>query len=331
MVENDSPEGDRIYDLYAGVYKPQIIRIALALDVFSPLEATPAKAEAVAQACRCDQVGIHHLLDYLTSLNILVKQGEEYSLSPEATIFLVRGKKTYVGDLIMDFTGPNPWDSVRETIRNGQPNNIETESHFAQDAWIESYRSARLSSSLEMWAKAGIVPDEDTHLRVLDIACGCAIKSLVLARKSPNVEVTCLDTPLVLEVARDLAERWGISSQVRFLPDNLLIAELGKAQYDVCLLGQITHYLTPQQNRDLYDRIYKALIPDGKLVLDVPMETKQIDEWNSFFSLVLWASSGGRAYTFEEYRSWLLAAGFGSVDQRSERLLLAVRGKVSIS
>jgi len=324
MILNNSPEGDRIYDLYTGVYTPQIVRIALALDVFSPLDAGPAKAEVVARVCRCDQVGIRHLLNHLTSLKVLVKQGEEYSLSPEAAIFLVRGKKTYVGDLIMDFTGPTPWESVRETIRNGQPNSIEMESHFAQDAWIESYRSARLASSLEMWAKVGIMPEGVTHLRVLDIACGCAIKSLVLAQKSPNVEVTCLDTPLVLEVAHDLAERWGVSSQVRFFPNNLLIAELGEAQYDVCLLSQITHYLTPRQNSGLFDRIYKALIPGGMLVLDVPMETIQLDEWNSFFSLVLWASSNGRAYTFEEYRSWLSAAGFGSVHQLSERLLLAV-------
>jgi SAM-dependent methyltransferase len=325
MHQNNIPEGDRIYDLYTGVYKPQIIRIALVLDIFSPLDTGPKKTEQVARACKCEVEGIHRLLDYLTSLNVLVMQDDEYSLSPEAATFLVRGKMTYTGDLIMDFCGPTPWESIRETIRSGQPHNIDLEIHFAQDAWIESYRSARIQSSLDMWTNAGIIPESSLHLRLLDLACGCATKSMVIVKKSPSVELTCLDTPRVLEVARDLAKRWGITSQVRFMPDNLLTADLGEAKYDACLLGQVTHYLTQQQNTDLYKRIYKALIPGGVLLLDVPMATAQLNEASSFLSLILWANSGGRAYTYDEYRSWLLDSGFITIHQHSERLISAVR------
>ena len=104
---------DEIYDLYTGGYKPQVIRIALALDVFSPLAAGPAKAETVANICGCDTVGIGHLLDYLVSLNVLLKQGEDYSLSADAATFLVRGQKAYAGDLIMHLAGPAPLRACR--------------------------------------------------------------------------------------------------------------------------------------------------------------------------------------------------------------------------
>lgn len=323
MNQNHLPEGDHIYDLYTGAYKPHIIRVALALDVFSPLAAGPAKSEAVAQACQCDEEGIRRLLDYLTGLMVLVKQGEEFSLSPDAATFLVPGSKAYAGDLIMHFASTAPWDGLRESIHDGHPRVMDHEIDFAQDAWIESYRVARIPSSLEMWAKAGIVVEESTRLRVLDIACGCAVKSLVLAQRSPGVQVTCLDQPLVLESARDLAERWGLLTQVRWMADNLLTADLGEAQYDACLLGQITHYQTEQQNRSLFRRICRTLVPGGRLVLDVPMETDQPDENSGFLSLVLWANSGGRAYAFEEYRAWLLDAGFEAVHQLSPRLLSA--------
>jgi SAM-dependent methyltransferase len=325
MGHNDLPEGDHIYDLYTGAYKPHIIRVALALDIFSPLVAGPAKVETVAKACKCDAEGIRRLLDYLTGLTVLVKQGEEYSLSPDAATFLVPGQKAYAGDLIMHFAGIVPWDSLCESIRDGRPRVMDHEIDFTQDAWIESYRAARIPSSLEMWAKAGIVVEESTCLRVLDIACGCAIKSLVLAQRSPGVQVTCLDQPLVLESARDLAERWGLLTQVHWMPDNLLIADLGEEQYDACLLGQVTHYLKEQQNRNLFHRIFQALVSGGRLVLDVPMGTEQPDENSGFLSLVLWANSGGRAYAFEEYRLWLLDAGFEAVHQLSPRLLSAQR------
>jgi SAM-dependent methyltransferase len=324
MNPNNTPEGDRIYDLYTGVYKPHIIRIALVLDVFYPLDTGPMSAEQVAQASKCEEIGIQYLLDYLSSINILKKQGAAYSLSSEAATFLVRGKKAYTGDLIMDFVGPAPWESLRETIRSGQPRSIDKEIHFTQDACIESYRASRIPSSLEMWSKAGIFPDSSRRLRILDLACGCAIKSMVLARSSINVELTCLDTSLVLEVARHLAERWGILSQVRFMPDDLLTAELGESQYDACLIGQITHYLTQQQNQELFRRVQRALVRGGVLVLDVPMAAAELKEESSFLSLLLWANSGGKAYSFEEYRSWLLSVGFGTVHQVSERQLSAV-------
>lgn len=319
------PEGDHIYDLFTGAYKPHIIRIALELDVFSKLESAPAKASAIANACRSDITGMSRLLDYLTSLELLVKQEDEYSLSCDAATFLVRGKKSYAGNLLLDFSGCNPWNSVLDSIRSGKPCNIDLEIHFAQDAWIESYRSKRIHSSLEMWAKAGVIPSETLKLKVLDIASGCGIKSMVLVCQSENVALTCLDSPLVLAVGRDLATRWGISSRVQFLSDDLFTADLGEREYDCCLLGQITHYLTQQQNMDLFMRIHKALLPGGKLLLDVPMATTRLDEESSFLSLLLWANSGGHAYSFIEYQNYLTMAGFTSVIQLSERLLSSVK------
>jgi 3-hydroxy-5-methyl-1-naphthoate 3-O-methyltransferase len=319
------PEGDRIYDLYTGVYKPQVIRIALTLDIFSPLKAGPATADSIARACHCEKKGIHHLLDYLSSINLLLKDGEEYSLTAEAATFLVRGEKSYTGDLIIDFISPAPWDSVMESIHTGEPRNVDKEVHFAQDAWIESFRSNRIQTSLDMWSEVKIIPEGTMRVHLLDIACGCAIKSMVLVKQSPGVVLTCLDTALVLESARDLATRWGILPRVRFIPDNLLTADIGINLYDCCLLGQITHYLTQHQNKDLFKRIYEALREGGVLVLDVPMSSDRLDESSSFLSLLLWANSGGCAYRFEDYRSWLMEAGFIKIKQHSERLLSALR------
>ena len=214
---------------------------------------------------------------------------------------------------------------MRRSIQSGNPRCIDQEIHFAQDAWIESYRSLRESGSLKMWSTARINSSPQLKMKILDLACGCAIKSFVLARESSNVEIDCLDTKLVLNVAEDLAKRWGIIKQVRCAAGNLLTSVLGEKSYDICLLGQITHYLTEIQNRCLFHRIHKALYLGGKLVLDVPMGGTRPDENSSFLSLMLWANSGGRAYSYEEYKAWLEDEGFKSIQKRSDRLLVANR------
>jgi ubiquinone/menaquinone biosynthesis C-methylase UbiE len=320
-----APDSGLIYDLYTGGFKPQLIRIALSLDVFSPLAVQPADAATVAQLCRCDPLGMRYLLDYLTSIGLLTCQDGRYGLTATAATFLVPTRKSYVGDLILAFTGAEMWNSVLRILRTGKTAVLEPEKLHVQDAWLESYSAWRVSSSLEMWQAASVKPNADTPWPILDVACGCAIKSLSLAQQSSTVHVTCLDTHTVLDVARDLAERMNVLAQAQFWPADLFTANLGEARYEACLLGQITHYLAEPQNCNLFQRVYAALRPGGTLVLDAPMSTEPPQEGSSFVSLFLWASGGGAAHSFESYNRWLKTAGFGEVEQLSERWVSAVK------
>jgi 2-polyprenyl-3-methyl-5-hydroxy-6-metoxy-1,4-benzoquinol methylase len=312
-----------VYDLFGGIFKPQFIRLALQLDVFTPLAAGSTTAEQVAQYRHCDAVGIKCLLDYLCSLQVLECHGNSFALTPTAATFLVKGRKAYVGDMILHYTDQALFDSIQQSLRSGKPSSLGE--NFVQDAWLESYLPWRIPKSLEMWQAAGIRTEHRESLRIIDIACGCAVKSLVLAQASPNVRVTCLDTGDVLVVARDLAERMGVESQVVFEPANLLDIDFGEDQFDAALSGQITHYLTKAQNASLFDRIYSALSPNGVLVIDCPMATDEPDETTSFLTLVLWANSGGAAHSVEMYRAWLSDSGFRQTRQLSERSLVATK------
>lgn len=154
---------------------------------------------------------------------------------PQLPPFLVKGRKAYVGDMILQYTDKALFDKIQQSLRSGKP--FSFGENFVQDAWLESYLPWRISKSLEMWQAAGIKTEHQESLRLLDIAFGCAIKSLVLAQASPIVRVTCLDSAEVLVVARDLAERMGVESQVVFKPVNLLDADFGENQFDAALLG----------------------------------------------------------------------------------------------
>lgn len=316
---NALPNPDLIYDLFGGIFKPQFIRIALLLDVFTPLAERPSTAQQIAQACHADSTGIQTLLDNFVAAQILEKHNDLYALTLTAETFLVRGRNAYAGDMLLDYTDPKMYDSILDSIRTGQPRSLNE--NFVQDAWLESYSPTRVSKSLEMWQAAGVTTDRP--LRLLDLACGCAIKSFALAQASPNVRVTCLDSAEVLDVARDLAARMDISSRVTLLPADLFTAHLGASSFDLALVGQITHYLTPAQNRDLFQRIHAALTDSGVLVIDCPMAKETPTETSAFLSLFLWSNSGGTAHPFETYRAWLEEVGFQSVMQLSERWLAA--------
>ena len=318
-----TPNAGLIYDLYTGVFRPQIVRLALQLDLFSPLAGGPADAAAVASACECSEDGVTRLLDVLIALQLLTHEEGCYGLTPSAATFLVRGRPAYAGDLILAWSGPDIWASVAGAVRTGQP--APFEEYHEQDAWLESFSDWRIANSRELWRAAGVEPQPDTPRRLLDIACGCAIKSLALAQLDPALHVTGVDTERVLPVARALAARLGLLAQAEFVTADLLTADFGVARYDLCLLGQITDYLTPAQNCDLFRRVHAALKPDGLLLLDAPMTGEQPSEWTEAVSLLLWVNGGGGTHGFAHYHAWLKQADFVQVRPLSERWLAAVR------
>lgn len=318
---NDEPDPGLIYDLYTGIFRPQIVRLALQLDLFTPLAHGPMDAATVARACACSEAGITQLLDVLVGAKLLTRQDGRYTLTPSAATFLVRDRSAYAGDLILAWTGPAIWESVRRAVRTGEP--APFEEYHEQDAWLESYSEWRIANSLEMWKVVGVEPQPGRPRRLLDLACGCGIKSLALAQHDPALHITGIDTARVVPVARALAERLGLAGQAEFGAADLLTASFGVAQFDLCLLGQITHYLTPEQNCHLFQRVYSALQPNGLLLLDVPMTGQQASEWTQIVSLLLWVNGGGATHSFERYRAWLTAVGFGQVSQVSERRLAA--------
>jgi SAM-dependent methyltransferase len=320
-----SPNSDPIYSLYGGSFVGQFTRLALLLDVFTPLSTGPASAEDVALACHASLAGIRALLNYLSSMQIIEYQPDTgtYALTLTAATFLVRANKSYAGDWVLANTDPVLWDKVLHTLRSGKSAGYALP--WAQDAWLESYSPSRVAYSLELWRTVGVVADPHQPLHILDLACGCGIKTLGFAQANHTIQVTCLDSPMVLEVAHDLAKRLDVETQATFTPGDLLSADFGTERFDAALLGLITYILTPEQNADVFCRAFQALRPGGRLVIDAIMSTDQPAEWASRATLLMNTWNGGGAYSFSDYQTWLEKVGFRTVIQHNEQLLSAIK------
>lgn len=318
-----APDPDLVYGLYTGAFKTQFVRMALLLDVFAQLADGPADAATVASACDCDVSGTRALLNYFSSVELLNREGDTYSLTPTAATFLVPGEASYAGQWLLAQTSPEFWSDMLGAVQTGHP--CHHPFPWAQDAWLESHRSSRIPLSLDMWRAAGIKPGMGRELRIADLGSGCGIKSFALAQADADLLITCVDSIEVLDVARDLAARLHIMPQVTFRSGDLLTMDLGFDYYDAALLAQVTYALTADQNLDLFRRVGRALKVGGVLVVDSIMSTERPGELASLATLLMWGLTGGAAYSFADYRTWLEASGFRQVTKRSELWLTAVK------
>ena len=94
-------------------------------------------------------------------------------------------------------------------------------------------------------------------------------------------------------VARQLAERLGVSAQVSFRPGDLQTADLGDESFDLAFLGQITYFLTQSENIQLFAKLHQILSPSGLLVIDAIMRSDEPSEWASVVTLLMRSLTGG--------------------------------------
>jgi ubiquinone/menaquinone biosynthesis C-methylase UbiE len=327
------PSLEVIDELEYGVWKATVLEAALELDLFTTIDMGYHTLKEIVAATRCSERGMRILLDALCPLGLLSKSGGNYFLTPTSEAFLVRGKPTYYGDFCLQTQ--LAWEvrrRVAKGIKTGMAVGIDTSRPDSEDLWAQNMATAILTwpqwaeRAREMWETLGVNKETKTGLRILDVACGRGVKSLVLAQADRDVHVTALDFPKVLEVTAKVAEAMGVTKQITLRKGDILTAGLGAEEFDTALFGAILYYFNPKQVVEILGRAHKALKPGGLLVINSYIadeeRCKAEEALMVAFQLFLFAPQS-EVYTFSEYKGFLEEVGFTNVTQHSDMLISA--------
>jgi 2-polyprenyl-3-methyl-5-hydroxy-6-metoxy-1,4-benzoquinol methylase len=309
------PPPEILRQLDAHVCEVAILRAALELDVWAKVAAGEDSVDRLCAAEHWDPLGTRMLLDDLCVLKLLAKEGDQYRLVPEAEHYLLPDKPTYKGRGFLAHFGWEGNGHLAEAIRTGKrPISYNATTTEAIDIWIGAYSRSwtapetYLKDCGAMWQTLGIHGYDG--LRILDLACGPAPKSLALALANPGVRVALLDWERILQVACKVAADLGVGKQVASLSGDLTRVAYGRNQYDVAFLGDVTHFFSPEQNIRIFRKVYDALVDGGILVVNAT-RGEYLDPTEH--GLWYYAISAGGAYNFEEYKDMLEHAGYTNI------------------
>jgi SAM-dependent methyltransferase len=323
------PKSEIIDEAIEWLYRIGALRAALELQLWERMVSGGKTAEELAAQEGWDPIGTRVLLDAICAQRLLKKEGDRYSLVPESDCYLIPSKPTYQGNVLLNEYHWEGNGRLADAIRSGKrPVQYDATQAYMTDIWKAYYSRGwvypeslietadKLWQSLEIQARNG--------MRVLDVACGPAPRSLALARKHPGVHLTWLDWEGVLQTALKAAGELGITKQVSFLPGDLWSVDYGSNIFDVAYLGNVTHFFGSEENTRLFRKVHAALVSGGKIVVNSAAR-REIDAsvWDALWLYAATASGG--AYDFTEYKSMLENAGFTNIEDIDKGPIRAVK------
>jgi len=304
-----------VFDTLNGYQRTQALKTAIELELFTAIGEGYTTAKAIAERCGASERGTRIVCDYLTINGFLTKQGDEYSLTPDSATFLDKRSPAYMGtvtNFILSAHIREPFEKLTETVRNGF---YAADTAFEPDhpMWVEFARSMQPMMALPSQLMAQLVdPTKDKKLRVLDIAAGHGLFGIAFAKQNPQLEVTAVDWPKVLEVAKENAQAAGVSDRYQTNPGSAFDVDYGTG-YDLVLLTNFLHHFDKETCETLLRKVHAALADGGRAVAleFVPNDDRISPPQAAAFSMqMLGGTPTGDAYTFAELQEMFEHAGF---------------------
>lgn len=305
-----------LFDTFNAYQRTQAVKTGIDLELFTAIAEGKRTAGEIAQRCGASERGTRILCDFLTIAGFLTKQDNTYGLTADSATFLDKRSPAYLGTVTEFILSPHlmeNFDHLTEAVKKGGTAGDTEPLEPDHPMWVKFARAMAPMTVMPSHLMAQLVdPTKDRKLRVLDIAAGHGFYGIAFAKQNPQAEVTALDWPNVLEVAKENAAAAGVSNRYQTKPGSAFEVDYG-AGYDLVLLTNFLHHFDKETCVTLLRKVHAALADAGRAVTleFVPNDDRVTPPQAAAFSMtMLGVTPAGDAYTFAELDEMFRQAGF---------------------
>ena len=294
----------------------RILLTGAELGVFGVLAEGPKTLETVCGALGTSLRGTGILLDALSAMGLLSKEGDTYSCTGEiAELLTAQSPKSLLPMVKHAATLWPRWSELTEIVQKGmvqRPGGI-----FEDPAELEAFIGAMHVVGMHAARSIADTARACHALKLLDVGGATGTYAEAFLTKYRDMHATVFDRPEVIALARRRLENSEVFPRMTLVAGDFYNDPL-PGGHDLALLSAIIHQNSPAQNVALYRKVHAALIPGGRILIrDHVMNAQRTEpESGAVFAVnMLVATTGGNCYTFEEIEETLTAAGFEAVCQ----------------
>ncbi|MDO8746156.1 MAG: methyltransferase, partial [Thermodesulfovibrionales bacterium] len=293
--------------LWGGFWASRVLLTANNYRIFDYLIKLQS-ANAIAKKLKTNLRATEILLDALTGIGLLKKSRGKYSNAPISAKFLVSGSVYYHGDILRhaDSLWQN-WSELDKIIKTGKPIR-KAHDHEAFIMGMHNSASLKVKSVIKAIGVEGVKT-------ALDLGGGPGTYSIEMAKK--GIDVTLFDRPETVKIARRVVKKEGIKN-INFIEGDFICDNIGRS-YDLIFASQILHALSEKDNLYLLKKCKKALNKRGRVVIQEfhLLKDRAHPPQGALFSVnMLVNTEGGRSYSTDEIKNWLLKTGFKKAEEK---------------
>ncbi len=311
MKPENGPEA--ILKLSRQFMECRILLSAAEMNLFTLLDGKPSTAKDIAGTLNADPRGLSILLDALTAMGLLSKKGDRYRSAPDVAPFLTDKSPRSVLPMILHTA--HLWESWSGLTAIVKKTGLDKASSERNADELRAFIGAMhvVGAPLAQKIVAAIQPGKARNL--IDVGGASGTYTIAFLKAAPDMRATLFDRPEVIEIARERLAGAGMLDRVHAVAGNFYEDELPD-RHDLALLSAIIHQNSPKKNVELFQKVWRAMVPGGRMIIrDHVMEPDRTEPKDGaiFAVNMLVNTAGGSTYTFGEIRDWLEKAGFASV------------------
>ena len=303
---------ESILDLGNSFMASRVFLTGAELNLFSLLAENPLSIDEIVAKKKADRRGMSILLDALCALGLLVKNGGKYRTEPSAAPLLMKDSPDTILPMALHLCALwQNWSKLTGIVLGKTSPSMKAQGSLAKQH-IQAFIGAMHTVASKKAPEVVNAINPGNARRLLDVGGGSGSYTLAFLNAIPDMKATLFDLPEVVEMARERCQTAGMADRVTLVAGDFYMDEL-PAGHDIVLLSAIIHQNSPEQNEEIYRKIYRALDSGGRIVVRdhvmSPDRTEPLD--GVLFAVnMLTGTSGGGTYTFSEIKEGLSAAGF---------------------
>lgn len=334
MQSTDGPSPALFFQTVNGHMRTAALKSAVEVELFTAIAEGCHTPAMLARRCKGAERGLRMLADFLTVSGFLIKQDDQYHLTPDSKVFLTKTSPAFLGpalEFMLSFPLVEGFKQLTGAVRKGGTV-VGEEGTLAPEhpEWVTFARSmVPLMKGPAEWIAKWVTSEAPGTRKILDVAAGHGKFGIEIAKALPQAHITAQDWSNVLTVARENARAAGIEDRFQELPGSAFEVELEK-DYDLILLTNFLHHFDVDTCETFLKKIHRALKNGGVVITleFIPNEDRISPAPMAEFCLIMLATTpAGDAYVFSEYDRMFRNAGFGEtvmqdIPASNERLMI---------
>ncbi len=309
----DTPE--TILRLARDFMESRLLLTGAELNIFTVLSEGPLTAKEVSGRIGADLRALTILLDALAAMGLLDKKGETYRCAAAVAPFLSAGHPQSVLPMVLHAGHLwHRWSRLTNVVQ-GMDEPARPAGRFRGKEEMGAFIGAMHVVALPLATEIVAAVNPGQSKALLDVGGASGTYTIAFLQASPRMKATLFDRPEVVEMARERISEAGLLDRVALVAGDFYRDEFPKG-HDLAFVSAIIHQNSPEQNLELYGKVFRSLNSGGRIVIrDHVMEPDRVHPKDGavFAVNMLLGTEGGGTYTFEQIRTGLSQAGFKNV------------------